>query len=89
LARSAQHLSNIVWAYATLGHKSALLFSAVAGEHKRIAEHGTTQELANTCWAFASNGFKSDALFSAVAGQHARIAKEGKEQVSERSERAL
>jgi len=35
-----QNLSNVVWAFATLGYKSDQLFSSIAGEHERLARDG-------------------------------------------------
>jgi len=75
-----QALSNIVWACATVGHESAELFEAVAGQHKLIAGTGDVQHLSNITWAFAKLDCKAEALFGTVAGQHERIAKEGKVQ---------
>jgi len=75
-----QHLSNICWAFATIGHKSDQLFDAVAGEHRRFAEKAKVQELSNTVWAFATLGHHSNALFHSVASQHERIVRDGNTQ---------
>ena len=75
-----QTLSNIVWAFATVGCESAELFEAVAAQHGRIAREGKVQELSNSCWAFAKAGHRADALFEAVAGQHKLIAERGNAQ---------
>jgi len=77
---NTQELSNIVWACATVGRKSAELLEAVVGEYERIAKTGKVQELSNITWAFAKLECNADALFGAVAAQYGRIAKTGKVQ---------
>jgi len=77
---NTQDLSNITWAFATLGYKSVELLEAVAGEYERIAKSGNVQDMSNICWAFAMIGHKAEALFKAVAGQHGRFVRDGNKQ---------
>ena len=69
-----QHLSNIVWACATIGWKSVELLEAVAGQHGRIVRDGNVQAMSNITWAFAKLECNAETLFGAVAAQHKRIA---------------
>ena len=50
---NAQVLSNMSWAFATLGQSDAQLFTALAREAERRTNDFSSQELATTTWAFA------------------------------------
>ena len=55
-----QHLTNTAWAFATVGQKDKLLFTALAMAVQRRMEDLIPQELASTAWAFATLGQKDD-----------------------------
>ena len=75
-----QALSNICWAFATVGHEADALFHSVAGQHVKIVRDGNVQGMSNICWAFATVGHEAKDLFKAVAAQHGRFVRDGNEQ---------
>ena len=44
------------WAFATVGYKADALFSAVAGERRRIVGNGRKQHISNLLWSFTVAG---------------------------------
>ena len=61
----------MAWAYATAGHRSALLYDALADTARvRGVRDFKPQAIANTAWAFAYAGHasvRSDELFARLA----------------------
>merc|ERR1740124_790807 len=58
---------NIVWAYATVGHKAPELFAAVSEKAINELNSFNSQAMANTVWAYATVGHKAPELFDAVS----------------------
>ena len=50
-------MSNICWAFATIGHEAKDLFKAVGAQHGRFVRDGNEQHVANTLWSFAIAGY--------------------------------
>merc|ERR550514_2280190 len=67
MALNAQELSNLVWAYAKLGHAGDDLFKEVAkAATPKVADFSCT-ELSNMIWAFAQASVVDETFFRAVA----------------------
>ena len=64
---SAQGISMLAWAFATLGHFDKKLFAALALETQLRVSEFNAQDLANTAWAFATVGQLDEQLFAALA----------------------
>jgi len=69
----ARDLSNLAWAYATLGLRGfdALLLAIAREAVVQIADF-TEQNLSNTCWAYAKIGLRHDPLIKAIADETVR-----------------
>eukprot|EP00984_Skeletonema_dohrnii_P010908 scaffold4291_cov76-Skeletonema_dohrnii-CCMP3373.AAC.4 len=64
-----QELSNMMWAYATVGKPHALLFEAMGDQvvaYEHLGEF-KPQALANTVWAYAKAGISHPNLFEKIA----------------------
>jgi hypothetical protein len=57
-----QNVSNILWAYATIGHRDTGLFEACIRYTLACGEEFTEQEIANVAWSFAKFEHYSGAL---------------------------
>ena len=67
-ADQAQNISNLAWAYATVGFRADALFTALADAAVGRDLHGfLPQNLSNMVWAFAMAGVFAANLFNAVA----------------------
>ena len=62
-----QTLSNLVWAFATVGHSAPALFDAVAAAFVQQLGRSNQQHISMTVWAFATAGHAAPTLFMAVA----------------------
>ena len=62
-----QGLSNLVWAYATLGHSAPQLLDAVAQAAMGSMGSFNPQDLSNLVWAYATLGHSAPQLLDAVA----------------------
>jgi len=60
---SAQNLSSMAWALATLDLLDALLFVALARAMEWCVDKFKAQELANRVWAFANANLSEELLF--------------------------
>ncbi len=66
----SQNLANTAWSFATVGHKEARLFTALAAAAERRMRDFNSQALANTAWAFAVMGHSDEQLVrAAMAGE--------------------
>ena len=63
----SQHIANVAWAFATLGHKDKQLFTALAAAAGQRMKDFSSQELANTAWASAKVDQKDEQLFGALS----------------------
>jgi very-short-patch-repair endonuclease len=71
-----QDIANTVWAVATMGIESPLLFEAINTHPACIIADGTPQEIANTAWAFATLKSDGKAFFGAVDECASRLVRE-------------
>jgi len=65
-----QELSNMVWAFATVGLYSDILYKMVAKEavHRKLRGF-KPQEISNMVWSFATAGVHADKLYELVANE--------------------
>jgi len=63
----ANHLANIVWAFAKLGIEAPAMFEAIEVEAQYKILSFDSQALANLAWAYATAGVEAEALLEAVA----------------------
>ena len=59
----AQELTNMAWAFATVGQQDEKLFKLLARIAERRLGEFNEQGLANTAWAFATVGQQDEQLF--------------------------
>ena len=61
-----QNVSNVAWAFATLGFAAPQLFAEIDRQSKWLVKEGGPQEVANTAWACAKLGFEALSLFAEI-----------------------
>mmetsp|Transcript_11204 Transcript_11204/g.39648 ORF Transcript_11204/g.39648 Transcript_11204/m.39648 type:complete len:447 (-) Transcript_11204:72-1412(-) len=66
---SPQALTNVVWAYATMGVPAPALFEVVEKEAMKRIQYFHPEALANISYAFAKAGIAAPSLFDAVAAE--------------------
>lgn len=65
-----QGISNLVWSFATLAFREAVLLEAVALRCVAVSMRGfNSQGIANLCWAFAKLDFEDEQFVNAIAQQ--------------------
>lgn len=77
-----QGISNLVWSFATLAFREAVLLEAVALRCVAVSMRGfNSQGIANLCWAFAKLDFEDEQFVNAIAQQavHQVVACRGQE----------
>ena len=67
-----QDLAKTVWAFAKMGQKEQMPFTALAAATEGCMRDIKSQELANIAWAFATVGHKEGRLFTALAASAER-----------------
>ena len=59
-----QHVSNIIWAYATVGIIDSQLFTSFAPAVKSVLGQCSSQDLSNVAWAYAVANVNDPLLFN-------------------------
>lgn len=76
----SQTVSNILWAYATQGYVSPVVFEAAERHIDSIFEGGNPQEIANILWAFAKQRHDSRIVYRAAERHIAGVFEAGNSQ---------